>query len=153
MGTQTAMLTQYTQCYEHLREHGRHMWYIPFGTASVIGILVAATFYYIPHSLWPVREAILVIGMALHVSFLIRLIKHRYFARIWARSLIEIEKALQVKHIQLFTNPEKGLEYWYSEQPERLLESQPAHDSAVLCMWVILIVIVILACATPFLGD
>jgi hypothetical protein len=149
----TAMLEQYTQCYEHLREHGRHLWYIPFGTATSAGVLVGAAFYYIPRHLWCVREAILLIAITLCFVFLVRMIKHTYFCRIWASTLHSIENSAQVKHIQLFTNPKIGISYWHSERPERFLENLSAHHAGIWGMGIILVLIAVIACIAPFIGS
>ena len=153
MDKQTAMLTQYTQCYEHLREHGKHLWYIPFGTATSAGILVGAAFYYIPRNLWLVREVILLIAMTLCFAFIVRMIKHRYFCVIWAKILSSIENSARVKHIQLFTNPRRGIKYWHSERPKRFLEDWSAHDAGIMCMRIVLGLLAVTACIAPFIGS
>jgi hypothetical protein len=144
MNREAMMVTQYKQCYEHLREHGKHMWYIPFGTGSLMVALIVAAFHYAPASPWFVSPIILAVGIALHLCSLQRIIKHRYFCTIWANTLSSIEDEFQVKHIQLFTEPEDNADYWNKPQPSqrrRCLEKWSAHNVTVRCMWAILAIL------------
>jgi len=145
-----ALIAQYNNTFTHLVEHKKHIWHIPAVNATIVGILVGLAFS-LPQVHWVIREMILIIGALLSFTLLSKLIKHRYFAYIWSKSLTEIEGKLDLKRVQITTNCEDG-DYWYSQQPRRKLESRSSDDVVVNCMWVVFILLICLLIATPILA-
>ena len=83
--SQDAIIAQYRECYEYLRQHDRVIWQIPSIVATINGVLIVVAFRYIQDLV--VREVLIGVGMVLTIALSHANVKHRYFAIIGQQSL------------------------------------------------------------------
>jgi hypothetical protein len=104
----TILLAQYQQVCEDLRQLDSLVWrIIPPLVALIGGSLVVVVFSVMTDAALPARELVLGIALILMVGMSCILLRHRYFQAIAVGTLSELEKELQVKHIQRIPFPKK----------------------------------------------
>ena len=123
------LLAQYREAYEYLRQHSRFMWQVHSLAVAISAGLIIAAFKATSLELWWVRDLVLAIALAVTVSLLWAMKKHRYFADSEAWTLSRLEDALGTKRVQRTTQIEddapkkdnskpKPEDYWSEQKPE-----------------------------------
>ncbi len=151
--SQSLFITQYTQCYEHLRHHDRLILQAPSIAIVIDGAILISTFAFVP--IWWVREVILVVALALTIGLIILLTKTLYHIRVEKNTLTSMEIEAGQKIVHRTTKPERLnlSHYWYYIPPKHIQRFSAAEIFISLMCFLVLLIIILLVLNGIFLRE